>query len=48
VRRADSPPTVVLERPVKVHHILFIIWGIVFAFWLVKQFSDHNKRSEDK
>jgi hypothetical protein len=33
---------------VKVHHILFIIWGIVFAFWLVKQFSDHNRRSEDK
>lgn len=32
----------------EVHHILFIVWGIVFAFWLVKQFSDHNKRSEDK
>ena len=32
----------------EVHHILFIIWGIVFAFWLVKQFSDHNKRNEDK
>ena len=29
----------------KVYHILFLIWGIVFAFWLVKQFSDHNKRS---
>ena len=32
----------------KVHHILFILWGIVFAYWLVKQVSDHNKRSEDK
>jgi len=31
---------------VEVHHILFIIWGIVFAFWLVKQFSDHNKRTD--
>jgi hypothetical protein len=32
----------------KVHHILFLVWGIVFAFWLVKQFSDSNKRNEDK
>jgi hypothetical protein len=36
------------EHPVKVHHILFIIWGIVFAFWLVRQFSAANKRLEDK
>jgi positive regulator of sigma E activity len=35
-----------LERQVKVHHILFILWGIVFAFWLAKQFSDHNKRTD--
>jgi hypothetical protein len=33
---------------VEVHHILFIIWGIAFAFWLAKQFSDANKRNEDK
>jgi positive regulator of sigma E activity len=33
---------------VEVHHILFIVWGIVFAFWLAKQFSDSNKRNEDK
>lgn len=26
--------------------ILFILWFIVFAFWLVKQFSEANKRSE--
>ena len=32
----------------KVHHILFIIWGIVFAFWLAKQFSAANKRLDDK
>jgi hypothetical protein len=33
---------------VKVHHILFIVWGIVFALWLAKQFSASNKRNEDK
>jgi hypothetical protein len=47
----DLPPgrlfsTHVLERHVKVHHILFIIWGIVFAFWLARQFSEHNKRTD--
>jgi len=31
---------------VKVHHILFILWGIVFAFWLAKQFAASNKRNE--
>ena len=30
----------------KVHHILFILWGIVFAFWLAKQFSENNKRTD--
>lgn len=30
----------------KVHHILFLIWGVVFVFWLVRQFSEHNKRKE--
>jgi hypothetical protein len=33
---------------VEVHHILFILWGIVFAFWLAKQFSDYNERNDDK
>jgi positive regulator of sigma E activity len=28
---------------VKVYQILFIVWGIVFAFWLVRQFAQHNK-----
>jgi positive regulator of sigma E activity len=32
----------------EVHHILFIVWGIVFAFWLARQFSESNKRNEDK
>jgi positive regulator of sigma E activity len=32
----------------KVHHILFIVWGIVFAFWLVRQFSDYNRRQEER
>jgi positive regulator of sigma E activity len=33
---------------VKVYHILFIVWGIVFAFWLARQFSAANKRNEEK
>ena len=32
----------------KVHHILFIVWGIVFAFWAVRQFSAANKRREER
>jgi hypothetical protein len=32
----------------KVYHILFILWGIVFAFWLAKQFRDSNERRQDK
>jgi flagellar biogenesis protein FliO len=31
---------------VKVYEIIFIIWAIVFAMWLVKQFSEHNKRKD--
>lgn len=27
-------------------NIILIVWVIVFAFWLVRQFSDHNKRTE--
>lgn len=26
--------------------ILFILWFIVFAFWLAKQFRDHNERTD--
>ena len=32
----------------KVYQILFIAWFIVFAMWLVKQFSEHNRRKERK
>jgi preprotein translocase subunit YajC len=31
----------------KVHQIIFLIWGIVFVFWMVRQFQQHNKRSDD-
>jgi flagellar biogenesis protein FliO len=37
-----------MERAVKVYQILFILWAIVFAFWVVRQFADHNKRKEKK
>lgn len=30
----------------KVYHIIFIIWAIVFAFWVVKQFQAHNRRTD--
>ena len=45
----DAPihsPANLQEHRVKVYQILFLVWIIVFAFWVVKQFSDHNKRSE--
>jgi hypothetical protein len=31
---------------VKVHHILFILWVIVFAFWAVRQFREYNDRTD--
>jgi hypothetical protein len=33
---------------VKVHHILFIAWVIVFAFWLARQFKAYNKRKDPR
>ena len=30
----------------KVHQIILLIWGIVFVFWMVRQFSEHNKRTD--
>jgi hypothetical protein len=30
----------------KVYQILFIVWGIVFAMWLVRQFSNYNRDKE--
>ena len=32
----------------KVHQILFILWGVVFAFWLYRQFVRHNQDREDE
>jgi hypothetical protein len=33
-----------VEHTVKVYQILFIVWGIVFAFWLFRQFAAYNKK----
>lgn len=30
----------------EVHHILLLLWVVVFAFWLPKQFKEHNKRTD--
>ena len=30
----------------KPYQILFLIWVIVFAMWLVRQFSNANKRRD--
>jgi positive regulator of sigma E activity len=32
----------------KVHHLLFIAWLIVFAFWLARQFSRSNRKHEQQ
>ena len=31
----------------KVHHVLFLAWFIVFAFWAARQISAANKRREN-
>jgi hypothetical protein len=28
----------------EVYQIIFLLWVVVFAFWVVKQFGDYNKR----
>ncbi len=30
----------------KIYQILFLVWFIVFAFWVVRQFAEHNKRTD--
>jgi hypothetical protein len=30
----------------KVYQILFIVWFIVFAMWLGKQFAEYNRRKD--
>lgn len=32
----------------KVHNILFIAWGIVFAFWLFNQFKRANSKYDQR
>lgn len=32
----------------KVHHILFIVWFIVFAFWLAGQFKKANSKYDEQ
>jgi hypothetical protein len=32
----------------KVHHILFIAWFIVFAFWLAGQFRKANRKYDKR
>ena len=33
-----------MERALKVYHIIFIIWAIVFVFWGVRQFKAYNQK----
>lgn len=30
----------------KVHHIILLLWVIVFVFWAVKQVAESNRRKE--
>jgi len=30
----------------KVHYVIFLLWAIVFAFWLVAQFKRAEKRAK--
>ena len=32
----------------KVHHVLFIAWFVVFGWWAVGQFSEYNKKRDGK
>lgn len=32
----------------KVHHVIFLLWGVVFVFWLARQFADYNRRKEGR
>jgi hypothetical protein len=38
------PSSQPLELPLKVYEILFLLWFIVFAFWMGKQFKEWNRR----
>lgn len=32
----------------KTYQVIFLIWAIVFAMWLVRQFAEHNKRKDKR
>ena len=32
----------------QVHHLLFLAWFIVFAFWLFRQFNKSNRKYDSK
>jgi len=32
----------------EVHHLLFLAWGVVFAFWLGRQFARSNRKYDAK
>ncbi len=32
----------------EVHHLLFLAWAIVFAFWLGRQFARSNRKYDAK
>ena len=31
----------------KVHHLLFVVWFVVFAFWLFGQFQRSNSKYDE-
>ena len=40
------PPHHPPESTVPVYQILLILWVVVFAFWLGRQFSEYNRRRD--
>lgn len=44
----DRPLEPTQERNLKVYQIIFILWGIVFIYWMARQFSEYNKRKDRK
>jgi flagellar biogenesis protein FliO len=44
LREPRQPSSIPGVLTVKVYQILFLLWLIVFAYWLVGQFKRSNKR----
>jgi uncharacterized membrane protein YccF (DUF307 family) len=36
------------ESAVEVYQVLLLMWVIVFGWWIARQFSEYNKRTEKK